>query len=60
MPQLRIHTVQMFSDLSCHVLKDFFLQFLCCNTSSCINLDGLKADNVKLNRVRAHLNFTSC
>ena len=24
MPQRRIHTVQMFSDLSYHVLKDFF------------------------------------
>ena len=48
MPQQRIHTVQMFSDLSCHVLKAF-LQLLCCNTSRCINLNGLTADNVKLN-----------
>ena len=43
MPQPLIHTVHMFSDLSCHVLKDV-LQ-MCCNTSC----NGLTADNVKLN-----------
>ena len=48
MPQPLVHTVQMFSDLPCHVLKDFFFQ-LCSNTSCLINLNGLTADNVKLN-----------
>ena len=47
MPQPLIHTVQMFSDLSCHVLKDFFA--VVCNRLCWINVNGLTADNVKLN-----------
>ena len=49
MPQRRIHTVQMFSDLSYHVLKDLFCSCCAVTHHDRINLDGLKADNVKLN-----------